>query len=125
MPRAYSEDLRRRIVTDTGKGLSIRTVADKYSVSASFVSKISRLWRREGTLAHRRMGGYRRHILAAHADAVRAKLSEDKGLTLAEMRDWAGETLGVRASLSSVDRFLRSLGYSYKKNAQGQRTRAR
>ena len=41
MPKAYSEDLRRRVVADTDKGLSIRAVADKYSVSPSFVSKIT------------------------------------------------------------------------------------
>jgi transposase len=45
MPRAYSEDLRRRVVADVDKGLSIRAVADKYSVSPSFVSKITCLWR--------------------------------------------------------------------------------
>lgn len=121
MPRPYSEDLRRRVVADTDKGLSIRTVADKYSVSPSLVSKVSRLWRREGTLAGRKVGGYRRHALADHAEAVRRTLSHDKGITLAELRDWAAETLGVGVPLSSVDRLVRSLGYRYKKNAQGQR----
>lgn len=51
MPKAYSEDLRRRVVADTDKGLSIRAVADKYSVSPSFVSKITCLWRREGSVS--------------------------------------------------------------------------
>jgi transposase len=40
------------------KGLSIRAVADKYSVSPSFVSKIACLWRQEGSVSPRRIGGY-------------------------------------------------------------------
>lgn len=124
MPKAYSEDLRRRVVADTEKGLSISAVADKYSVSPSFVSKITCLWRREGSVSPRKIGGYRRHVLRAHGAEVKGKLLEDKDITLAELRDWIEETLGVRVHVSSVDRFIRSLGYSYKKNTEGQRTRA-
>jgi len=123
MPRAYSEDLRRRVVADVDKGLSIRAVADKYSVSPSFVSKTTCLWRQEGSVSPRRIGGYRPHALKAHVALVRGKLLEDKGITLRELRDWIEETLGVRVHISSVDRFIRSLGYSYKKNTAGQRTR--
>jgi transposase len=124
MPRAYSEDLRRRVVADVDKGLSIRAAADKYSVSPSFVSKITCRWKQEGSVSPRRIGGYRRHALQAHGALVRGKLLEDKGMTLVELRDWIEETLGVRVHISSVDRFIRSLGYSYKKNTAGERTRA-
>ena len=123
MPKAYSEDLRCRVVADTEKGLSIRAVADKYSVSPSCVSKITCLWRREGSVSPRKIGGYRRHALRAHAAEVKGKLLEDKDIMLAELRDWIEETLGVRVHVSSVDRFIRLLGYSYKKNTAGQRTR--
>ena len=58
-----------------------------------------------------------------HAALVRGKLLEDKGITLAQLRNWIEETLGVRVHISSVDRFIRSLGYSYKKNTAGERTR--
>ena len=125
MPKTYSEDLRRRIVADTDKGLSIRAVAGKYSVSPSFVSKISSLWRQEGSVAARRRGGYKRHALEPHAGAIKRKLAENKGITLQELRDWVFEAFGARVHISSVDRFVRSLGYSYKKNTAGRRTRTR
>ena len=125
MPKTYSEDLRGRIAKDVGKGARIRAVAEKYSVSPSFVSKISRLWRQEGRVAARRMGGYKRHALHAQADAVRHKLAGNKGITLQELKDWAEEALGIRVHVSSVDRFVRALGYSYKKNTAGQRARTR
>ena len=125
MPKTYSEDLRGRIAKDTGKGVSIRAVAEKYSVSPSFVSKISRLWQHEGSVAARQRGGYKRHALHAQADAVRRKLAGNKGITLQELRDWAEEALGIRVHVSSVDRFVRALGYSYKKNPASQRTRTR
>jgi transposase len=123
MPRAYSEDLRRRVVADVDKGLSIRAAANKYSVSPSFVSKITCRWKQEGSVSPRRIGGYRPHALKAHAALVRGKLLEDKGITLVQLRDWIEETVGVRVHISSVDRFIRSLGYSYKKNTAGERTR--
>lgn len=125
MPRAYSEDLRRRVVADTDKGLSMRAVAEKYSVSPSFVSQLTRRWRREGSVASRQIGGYKRHALAEHADAIRRQLAEQNGMTLVELRDWAQAALDVHVHFSSVDRFVRLLGYRYKKNAAGLRTRPR
>jgi len=125
MPRAYSEDWRRRVVADTDRGLSMRAVADTYSVSPSFVSTLTRQWRRERSVASRQIGGYKRHALAEHADAIRRQLAEQNGMTLVELRDWAQTALDVCVHLSSVDRFVRSLGYRYKKNAAGLRTRPR
>ena len=124
MPRAYSEDLRRRVVADMDQGLSIRAVAQKYSVSPSFVSKLTRMWRREGSVASRQIGGYKRHALAEHAEAISRQLAEQTDMTLVELRDWAQAVLSVRVHLSSVDRVLRSLGYRYKKNATSLRTRS-
>lgn len=125
MPKTYSEDIRRRVSKDAEKGLSIRAIAEKYSVSPSFVSRISRMWREEGSVAARERGGYKRHALHTKEDAVRRKLAGDRGITLQELRDWAEETLGICVHISSVDRFVRALGYSYKKNPAGQRARTR
>ena len=123
MPRAYSEDLRRRVVADTDQGLSIRAVAPKYSGSPSFVSKLTRVWRREGSVASRQIGGYKQHALAEYAEAIRRQLAEQTDMTLVELRDWAQTVLSVRVHLSSADRFLRSLGYRYKKTATSLRIR--
>jgi transposase len=125
MPRASSEDLRRRVVADTDQGLSLRAVAETYSVSPSFVSQLTRVWRREGSVASRQVGGYKRPALAEHADAIRRQLAEQNGMTLVEWRDWVQAALDVRGHLSSVDRFVRSLGDRYKTNAAGLRTRPR
>jgi transposase len=103
----------------------MRAVAKKYSVSPSFVSKLTRMGRREGSVASRRVGGYKRYALAGHADAIRHQLAEQNDLTLVELRDWAQTALDVCVHLSSVDRFVRSLGYRYKKNGAGLRTRPR
>lgn len=115
MPRAYSEDLHRRIVADTNQELSIRVVAKQYSVSPSFVSKLTRVWRRKGSVASHQIGGYKQHALAEHAKSIRRQLAEQTDLTLVEVRDWAQTVLSVRVYRSAVDRFLRSLGYRYKK----------
>ena len=125
MPRGYSEDLRRRVVADTDKGLSLRAVAETYSVSLLFVSKVTRVWRHEGAVACRQVGGYKRHVLVEPADAIRHQLAEQNGRTLVALRDWAQAARDVRVHLSSVDRFVRSRGYRYKTTAAGLRTRPR
>lgn len=125
MPRAYSEDLRRRIVADTDQGGSIRAIAAKYSVSPSFVSKISCLWRQSGSVRAKQVGGHKRHALKPHADAIKRQLDKHKDITLQELRHWVEENFNLRVHVSSVNRFVRALGYSYKKNTAGQRTRTR
>jgi transposase len=71
------------------------------------------------------VGGYKRHVLSPYADEVKRKRAENKGITLQELRDWALETLAVCVHLSSIDRFVRSLGYRYKKTLRvSERARA-
>ena len=59
MTRAYSEDLRIRVVRDVEAGSSRRSAAFKYAVSISFVIKLVQRWRarsrRAGRVAARSM----------------------------------------------------------------------
>ena len=68
MTRAYSEDLRIRVIRAVEAGASRRSVAFKYAVSISFVIKLVQRWRVAGTVAPRGTGG-RKHMpnaLASH-----------------------------------------------------------
>lgn len=105
MARAYSEDLRRRVVEGVEAGASRRAVAARYRVSVSFVVKLVGRWRAAGTLQPRRVGGAKLHALAPHLELVRRLLAERPDLTLEELRARLA-AVGVRVGRSSVDRFL-------------------
>ena len=105
MARAYSEDLRVRVVRDVEAGASRRSVAARYRVSVSFVVKLVNRWQAAGTLKPRRIGGAKIHALAPHLELVRQLLAEVPDITLEELRLRLAAQ-GVQVGRSSVDRFL-------------------
>lgn len=114
MARAYSEDLRSRVVQDVAAGASRRAVAVRYRVSVSFVVKLVRRWRAAGTLKPRRVGGTKLYALAPHLALVGRLLAERPDLTLEELRARLAE-VGVRVGRSSVGRFLTAQKLTRKK----------
>lgn len=114
MTRAYSEDLRIRVVRAVEAGSSRRSVAFKYAVSISFVIKLVQRWRASGTVAPRGTGGRKVHALERHAALVDRLLTEKRDITLEEMRV-ALATAGVVIGRSSIDRYLKARGLTRKK----------
>jgi transposase len=64
MARAYSLDLRERVVAAVSAGESCRSVATTFKVSVASVVKWSQRFRSEGSPAARRVGGHRPYALA-------------------------------------------------------------
>jgi len=122
MTRAYSEDLRLRVVRDVEAGASRRSVAFKYAVSISFVIKLVQRWRAAGTIAPRGTGGRKVHALEAHAELVDRLLAEKRDITLDELRrGLMGD--GVLIGRSSIDRYLKARGLTRKKRQRMLRSR--
>jgi transposase len=131
MTRPYSVDLRERVVRAVEAGLSRRAAARRFEVSVSFVIKLMRRWRLEGTVEPERYGGWKRPILAAHAERVHDLLRDEPDLTIAELRSrLAAEAIHV--SPAAISRFLTAEGLTRKKEdaacsragAAGRRRRA-
>ena len=71
-------------------------------------------WRRAGTVAPERYGGWKRSALAAHAERVHDLLRREPDLTIAELRSrLAAEAIQV--SPSAISRFLTAAGLTRKK----------
>ena len=114
MPKAYSDDLRVRIVRAVDAGASRRSTASKFEVSVSFVIRLVRQWRATGSARIRGTGGRPRHRLEPHAELVDRLLAAKRDITLEELRGaLAGE--GVTVSRSSIDRYLKARGLTRKK----------
>ena len=114
MPKAYSDDLRVRIVRAVDGGASRRLTAAKFEVSVSFVIRLVQQWRATGSARVRGTGGRPRHRLEPHAELVDRLLAAKRDITLEELRRaLVGE--GVTVSRSGVDRYLKARGLTRKK----------
>ena len=82
MARAYSLDLRERVVASVARGKSCRAVAALFDVSVASVVKWSQRARVAGSPAAKPMGGKRPYALAGERDWLLARLSEKPDLTL-------------------------------------------
>jgi transposase len=87
MARAYSLDLRERVVAAVLRGLSCRAVAVRFDVSVASVVKWAQWARETGNPAARPMGGKRPYLLAGQRSRLLARLDEKLDLTLCTRRD--------------------------------------
>jgi transposase len=120
MARAYSLDLRERVVASVAGGKSCRAVAALFDVSVASVVKWSQRARATGSAAAKPMGGKRPYVLAGERDWLLTRLGQKPDLTLhallAELRE-----RGVVVACDTLWRFLRREGISFKKNRLRQR----
>ncbi len=115
--RAYSMDLRERIVAAVGGGLSHRVVAAQFRVSLATVGNYLRLQRATGGLAPRPRPGGQPEIGPAQYPALRAQLEAAPDATLEQhCATWAAEQ-GYAVSVSTMLRTIGRLGWTHQKNA--------
>ena len=115
MPRAYSIDLRERVIALVASGTSAREAARRFNVSASSAIKWVQRWRRSGSVAAGPMGGRRRPPLDRERTFLMDLIAREPDLTLEEVRARL-RARGVSAGLGSVWRFFARQGVSFKKN---------
>jgi len=116
MARAYSLDLRERVVAAVAGGASCRSVAKIYRVSVASVVKWCQRFRATGSAGAKRMGGNRPRSLAGERDWLLARLATTPDLTLRALVAELGQR-GVVTSYGSVWRIVHDAGISFKKNS--------
>ena len=114
MPKPYSEDLRARVVEEIEGGATFEDAADRCGVSLSSVVRFLRLERETGSVRPAKFGGYKGYALAAHEGRIRELVAEQPDITLAELRATLAKEK-VTVGQSSIFRFLRHLGLTFKK----------
>jgi transposase len=113
--KAYSEDLRQRIVQAVEDGCSQPVVADRYNVSLNSVKRYVAQWRATGALAPQPRPGRPRAIPPAADAALAAQFKADPDATFATYcARWEAIT-GVRVSESTMYRAQQRLGWRRKK----------
>ena len=121
MARAYSLDLRERVVGAVAAGRSCRQVASTFGVSVASVVKWSQRFRATGSAAARSMGGNRPYALAGERNWLMARLAEKSDVTLrALVAELAAR--GIIVSYYAVWHFFEHEDISFKKKPARQRT---
>ncbi len=115
--KAYSEDLRKKIVEAKQRGVPTIEVARTFGVGISSVKRYAKVAREGGSLPPKRSPGR-----PPKADEQRARrlletdLQERPAATLSERREHLRGVAGLRVSESTVSRLLRRMGWSRKKD---------
>jgi transposase len=117
--RAYSEDLRGLVVAEVAAGSSRRAAAQRFKVSASSAIRWVELHAETGSVRPR-PGGKSRSPLEPHASLLLELIAKEPDLTLAEIERLL-EGRGVRTTDSSIDRFFKRHGVSFKKKDSARR----
>lgn len=117
--KAYSIDLRERVLKDCDAGLRTKAVAGKYAVSQSWVRKLKQQRRQTGSIEPRVVTPGPKPTLGPHADRLRELVRAAPGLSAQEYRD----RLGVAVAPVTVWRALRRLGLTHKKSVSGRPSR--
>ncbi len=113
--RAYSKDLRLRVLAACDRGMPRGEVAETFGVSVSTVKRYLRLRRETGGVDARPIPGPPAHKRAVLEEALPAQVERNPDLTLYEHCELLEEERGVEVSTATVSRALRRLGLPLKK----------
>ena len=120
MARAYSLDLRERVVAAVATGQSCRAVAATFKVSVASVVKWSQRFRATGSAAAYKVGGRRPFALAGQRAWLLTRVAEQPDITLRALgAELAGR--GIKVSHFAVWHFFEHEGISFKKKPARQR----
>ena len=121
MGKPYADDLRLVVVRLIEQGYTRPEVAELCGISLSSVGRYVQRYRTTGSVSPDKFGGYKGYALTKYAGRIQQWVTEQPDLTLLELQGRLAGT-GVKVAASSVFRFLRHLGLTYKKSPARGRT---
>jgi transposase len=117
--RAYSVDLRRKIVNAVRRGLTKAEVARTFGLSRSSVKRYVKMDVEFGSLAPSKPPGSTPKINGTAQRLLEWDLKERPAATLAQRCIYLLEMTGIRVGISTLWRALKRLGYSHKRRSVG------
>jgi transposase len=115
MARAYSLDLRRRVVDAIEGGLSSREAARRFAIGIATAGAWRRLWQRTGDVRPGRQGQREGSKLDPHEDFILGLVEEVKDISLAEIAARLAEERGLTACPATIWYFFDKRGITHKK----------
>ena len=121
--KAYSVDLRRKIVDAVLSGRPKAQVARSFGVGISTLKRYESKAQKGESLVPKRPPGKRRKLDEAAGRLLEHDLEERPAATLAQRREFLERVVGVEVSDSTLSRMLGRMGWSRKKIGGSDRTR--
>src|SRR5262245_24026497 len=117
----YSMDVRKRVAKAFKSSGDAEEVAATFGVSRAWVHRLAQRQRETDSLAPRKQTKFRSRVLAGQEDRLKALVTAQPDVTLAELR----AQLPTTAALSTLWAELDRLGFTVKKNRPRHRTTSR
>lgn len=121
MTRAYSDDLRGRVIAAVSNGMSARAAAARFGIGVSTAIVWARRYRESGERSARQQGKRPGSKLDAHEAFILTLIDETPDITLVEIGERLKVEHGVSACAATLHGFLAKRGMTFKKR---RRTRA-
>ena len=113
--RAYSRDLRTKIVEVLQRGISKAQAARLFGVSLSSVKRYARMARQGHSLAPKKVPGRPQKIGEDAQRLLEEDIKERPTATIMDRRRFLERMVGTRLSDSTIRRLVNRLGFSRKK----------
>ena len=114
MTRAFSDDLRSRVLSASRDGMSARAAAARFGIGISTaIAWIASA--RQGQMTPAKQGRRGGSRLDPHGDFIVGMIKEEKDITLNEMVLRLAEEKAVSIGRSALDVWLRKRGWTFKK----------
>ena len=120
--KAYSMDLRERVIDACDSGIGTNEVAETFSVSTAWVRRLKQRRREIGHFGPKQQRRGSIPILSKHEDKIAKIIAEKPDSTSKEIAEKLGE-LSVKVSRQTVDVAVKRLGYRYKKRLFGRQSK--
>ena len=115
MARAYSSDLRVRVIEAINAGLSTRQAAARFAIGIATAGAWHRCWRKTGEMKPGRLGNPGGSKLDRHEEFILGLIAAQKDIALHEIAERLAQTHRVSAQPSTVWYFLNKRGITFKK----------
>ncbi len=113
--RAYSKDLRLRVLAAVDRGMPRKEVAETFGISVSTIKRYLKLRCETGGVEASPIPGPTARKRAALEEGLPAQVGRNPDLTLAEHCELFEEERGVLVSTATMSRALQELGLPLKK----------
>ena len=117
--KAYSEDLRKKIVAFVERGMPKAQAARLFDVSLSSVKRFSRTAREGGSLEPRKSPGRPRKIDQKARVLLEQDVEERPAATISQRRRFLEHLTGTSLSDSTVRRLMKRMGFTQKNGLWG------
>lgn len=123
MSRAYSADLRDRVLDAVAEGSSARAAGARFGIGVATAVRWVRRWRDTVERGARRQGYPKRSVLDPHETDLLALIEDGVDITLDEMRDRLRDERAIEVARVTIWRFFDRLGITFKKRPATRRNR--